>query len=180
MDWRGAPRLLDAAEGVFPELKNLIVFVKSNAGMGTFYRSQHELIYAFKASPGPTINNFGLGEGGRHRSNVWTYAGANTFRNGRMDDLADHPSVKPRKLVEDAILDCSRRGGIVLDPFLGSGTTLAAAHRTGRRGYGLELDSAYCDVILRRLRKATGITPCLIDGTPFEEVVALRTRREDR
>ena len=79
MDWRGAPRLLDAAEGVFPELKNLIVFVKSNAGMGTFYRSQHELIYAFKASPGPTINNFGLGEGGRHRSNVWTYAGAVSY-----------------------------------------------------------------------------------------------------
>jgi DNA modification methylase len=180
MDWRGAPKLLDAAEGVFSELKNLIVWVKTNAGMGTFYRSQHELIYAFKISPGPTINNFGLGEGGRHRSNIWTYAAANTFRRGRLADLADHPTVKPKKLVEDAILDCSRRGSIVLDPFLGSGTTLAAAEATGRRGYGLELDPRYCDVILRRLRKATGATPRLLDGTPFDEVARARAETEGR
>jgi DNA modification methylase len=178
MDWRGAPQLLDAADGVMAELKNLIVFVKTNAGMGSFYRSQYELIYAFKVSPGPTINNFGLGEGGRHRSNVWTYEAANTFRRGRLEDLADHPTVKPKKLVEDAILDCSRRGGVVLDPFLGSGTTLAAAEATGRRGYGLELDPAYADVILRRLSKATGATPHLLDGTQFDDVARLRASEE--
>jgi DNA modification methylase len=147
--------------------------------MGTFYRSQHELIYAFKVSAGPTINNFGLGEGGRHRSNVWTYAGANSFRRGRAEDLADHPTVKPKKLVEDAILDCSRRGSIVLDPFLGSGTTLAAAAATGRRGYGLELDPIYCDVILRRLAKATGATPRLLNGTPFDEVATARSCQQE-
>jgi DNA modification methylase len=163
---------------VFQELKNLIVWAKPNASMGTFYRSQHELIYAFKVSAGPTINNFGLGEGGRHRSNVWTYAGANSFRRGRAEELADHPTVKPKKLVEDAILDCSRRGGIVLDPFLGSGTTLAAAEATGRRGFGLELDPIYCDVILRRLAKATGATPRLLDGTSFEEIAASRSLEE--
>jgi DNA modification methylase len=174
MDWRGSRHLLDAADGVLEELKNLIVWVKSNAGMGAFYRSQHELIHAFKISKGPTQNNFGLGEGGRHRSNVWPYPGVNSFRRGRKQDLEDHPTCKPRKLVADAILDCSRRGGIILDPFLGSGTTLAAAADTGRRGYGLELDPAYCDVILRRLQQQTGAVAQLIDGTPFADVAAAR------
>ena len=173
-DWRAYPKMLEAAAGVFHEQKNLIVFAKTNAGMGTFYRSQTELIPTFKMSRGPTINNFGLGEGGRHRSNLWTYAGANTFRRGRTEDLADHPTVKPRKLVADALLDCSRRGGIILDPFLGSGTTLAAAEVTGRRGYGLELDPRYCDVILRRLHTLTGQMPCLLDGTPFDIVAQSR------
>ena len=173
-DWRAYPRVLEAASGVLHEQKNLIVFAKTNAGMGAFYRSQHELIPVFKVSRGPTINNFGLGEGGRHRSNVWTYAGANTFRRGRMEDLADHPTVKPRKLVADAILDCSRRDGIVLDPFLGSGTLLAAAEISGRRGRGLELDPRYCDVILRRLHKLTKTMPRLADGTPLDEVARER------
>lgn len=123
-DWRALPHMQDAALGLFAELKNLIVFAKTNAGMGTFYRSAHELILAYKVSEGKHMNNFGLGEGGRHRSNLWTYPGANTFRNGRMEDLADHSTVKPKKLVADALLDCSKPGGIVLDPFLGSGTTL--------------------------------------------------------
>lgn len=173
-DWRAYPHMLEATAGVFHEQKNLVVWAKTNAGMGSFYRSQYELIAAFKASRGPTINNFGLGQGGRHRSNLWTYAGANSFRRGRMADLADHPTVKPRKLVADAILDCSRRGAIVLDPFLGSGTTLAAAEITGRCGYGLELDSHYCDVILRRLAKQTGLAPRLAEGTSFDEVAAAR------
>lgn len=178
-DWRAYPRMLDAAAGVFHEQKNLIVWAKTNAGMGTFYRSQFELIAPFKVSRGSTINNFGLGEGGRHRSNLWTYAGANTFRKGRMDDLADHPTVKPRKLIADAILDCSHRGGIVLDPFLGSGTTLAAAEITGRRGYGLELDPRYCDVILQRLQKLTGEQTLLKDGTCFEDVGRSRQVSEE-
>jgi len=173
-DWRAYPRMLDAAAGVFSEQKNLIIWAKTQAGMGTFYRSQTELIPVFKVSRGPTINNFELGQGGRHRSNLWTYPGANTFRRGRMDDLNAHPTVKNRQLVADALIDCSQPGGVVLDPFLGSGTTLAAAHVTGRRGYGLELDPKYCDVILRRMEALTGEPPSLLEGTPFEQVARKR------
>ncbi|MHA6724187.1 site-specific DNA-methyltransferase [Sphingomonas sp. RS2018] len=178
IDWRAAPYLHDAAQGVFHEQKNLIIFNKTNAGMGTFYRSAHELIFAYKVSPGTHINNFGLGEGGRHRSNVWTYAGANTFRAGRMQDLADHSTVKPKKLVADAILDCSKRGGIVLDPFLGSGTTLVACEMTGRVGRGMELDPKYVDVILRRVSEETGCEPMLDGVTPFSVVKAQRESEE--
>lgn len=177
IDWRAAPHLLDAAAGVFHELKNLIVWAKTNAGMGTFYRSAHELIYAFKISPGTHINTFGLGEGGRHRANVWVYPGANVFRAGRLQDLEDHSTVKPKKLVADAILDCSRRGGVVLDSFAGSGTTLVSAEMTGRRGFGIELDPKYADVILRRLSEAVG-TPATLNGIPFEQVAA--DRRAER
>lgn len=173
IDWRGAPYLLDAAQGVFHEVKNLIVWAKSNAGMGAFYRSAHELIYAFKVSPGKHINTFGLG--GRHRTNVWQYEGANTFRAGRMEDLTDHPTVKPKKMIADAILDCSKRGGIVLDSFVGSGTTLVAAEMTGRRGRGIELDPVYGDVILKRLSEITGSEPMLDGVTPFSEVQKARS-----
>lgn len=173
-DWRAAPHMLDAARGVFDEVKNWIVWVKTNAGMGTFYRSQFELILAFRVSPGRVINNFGLGEGGRHRSNVWTYAGANTFRSGRMKDLIDHPTVKPKKMVADALLDCSRRGGIVLDVFAGSGTTLVAAAMTGRRGYGVEIDPRYADVIMARMTEETGLSPMLDGARPFDEIAAQR------
>ena len=173
-DWRAAPHMLDAAAGVFEEVKNWIIWVKTNAGLGTFYRSQFEIILAFKVSAGKTINNFGLGEGGRHRSNVWTYAGANAFRAGRMHDLIDHPTCKPRKLVADAILDCSRRGGIVLDVFAGSGTTIVAAAATGRRGYGIEIDPKYADVILRRVAEEVGEPPLLNGGEPLESVAEAR------
>jgi DNA modification methylase len=173
MDWRGARLVQDAADGVLEELKNLIVWVKTNAGMGSFYRSQHELVFAYKVSKGEHINNFGLGSSGRHRSNVWTYAGANTFRKDRDKDLADHPTVKSKKMIADAILDCSKQGGIVLDPFAGSGTTLIAAEMTGRIGYGIELDPKYCDVILRRLEAETGLTATLADKS-FAEVAKER------
>jgi DNA modification methylase len=173
-DWRMDPLLREAAIGTLHEQKNLIIWAKTSAGMGSFYRSQVELIQAWKISAGPTINNFNLGKGGRHRSNLWTYPGANVFRRGRMEDLAEHPTVKPTRLIADALRDCSRRGGVVIDPYLGSGSTLAAAELTGRIGYGLELDPKYCDVILRRLAKATGTTPSLFDGTPFDEVRAAR------
>lgn len=179
MDWRGGRILQDAAEGVFAELKNLIVWVKTNAGMGSFYRSQHELIYTYKINAGSHINNFGLGGGGRMRSNVWTYPGANTFRKGRDEDLADHPTVKNRQMVADAIMDCSKPGGIVLDPFLGSGTTLIAAEMTSRRGYGMELDPAYCDVILRRIQAETCLVP-MLDGQTFAEVAAGRLGEASR
>lgn len=179
-DWRMDPLLREAAEGVLHEQKNLIVWVKTNAGMGSFYRSQHELVQAWKISRGPTINNFGLGEGGRRRSNVWTYRGANVFRRGRMDDLNVHPTVKPKRLFADALRDCSRPGGIVLDPFLGSGTLLAAAEITGRCGCGLELDPVFCDVILHRLSKETGLQPMLENGKPFDQVAAEREMVKSR
>ena len=156
IDWRHIYEVLSAGREVYAELKNLCVWNKDNGGMGTFYRSKHELVFVFKSGSGPHINNFGLGEGGRYRTNVWDYAGANTFRRGRDEDLALHPTVKPVTLVMDAIKDCSRRAGIVLDPFGGSGTTLIAAERCGRRGYLMELDPLYVDVIVRRWQGLTG------------------------
>ena len=170
MDWRHLHELLASGGAAFTELKNVIVWNKTNAGMGSFYRSQHEFVFAFKAGTAPHINNFGLGAKGRYRSNVWTYAGVNTFRKGRKEDLADHPTVKPVLLVADAILDCSRRNGIILDGFSGAGTTILAAERTGRRGYGLELDPAYVDVALKRLQKETGEEAILEDGRSWSEV----------
>lgn len=178
MDWRGNRQLQDAADGVFSELKNLIVWAKPNAGMGSFYRSQYELIFAYKVRPGTHINNFGLGSGGRHRSNLWTYSGATSFSTNRKQDLQDHPTVKSKKMVADAILDCSHPDGIVLDPFAGSGTTLVAADMVGRRGYGIELDPKYCDVILRRMEEQTGLVPSL-NGEPFPEVALRRKEGAD-
>jgi len=151
MDWRHLPEVLAAGEASYTELKNLCVWAKTNGGMGALYRSQHELVLVFKSGRAPHINNVELGRHGRYRTNVWSYAGVNTFRNDREDELALHPTVKPVALVADALRDCARRGGIVLDAFAGSGTTLLAAHQTGRRGYGMELDPVYCDVIVRRL-----------------------------
>lgn len=156
MDWRHMKELLTAGEAAGLELKNLCIWNKDNGGMGTFYRSKHELIFVFKNGTAPHINNFGLGEGGRYRTNVWDYPGANTFRRGRDQDLAMHPTVKPVALVMDAIKDCSHRKGIILDPFGGSGTTLIAAERTGRRGYLLEIDPLYVDVSVRRWQALTG------------------------
>ena len=172
-DWRAAPYMLDAASGVFDEVKQLIVWAKTNAGQGAFYRSAHELIYAFKVSPGEHINNFGLGQNGRYRTNVWTYPGANVFRKGRMRDLQDHPTIKNKKMIADALLDCSKPGGVILDSFLGSGTALCAAARTGRRGRGIELDPKYADIALRRTAEETGETPTL-DGLPLPDVASAR------
>lgn len=150
MDWRHMGEVLAASGGVYAELKNLIVWAKDNAGMGTFYRSRHELIFAFKNGTAPHVNAFELGQHGRHRSNVWTYRGANSFQAGRGETLAMHPTVKPVAMIADAIRDVSRRGGLVLDLFGGSGSTLIAAHKTGRRARLVELDPLYCDVILAR------------------------------
>src|SRR5438105_7024453 len=158
MDWRHAEDLLAAGRGVYGELKNLCVWVKDNAGMGSLYRSQHELVFVFKHGCQGHRNNVQLGQFGRNRSNVWHYPGANSFaRCGEEGNLlALHPTVKPVAMVADAILDCSARGDIVLDAFLGSGTTVIAAERTGRRCYGLELDPAYVDTIVRRWQALTG------------------------
>ena len=139
MDWRHMGEVLSAADGIFAELKNLMVWVKDNGGMGTFYRSRHELIFAFKKGTAPHINSFELGQHGRYRTNVWQYRGVNTLKTGRMDELALHPTVKPVQMIADAIKDVSARGDIVLDLFGGSGSTLIAAHKTGRRAFLCEL-----------------------------------------
>lgn len=150
MDWRHMGEMLAAGHAVYDALKNLIVWAKDNGGMGTFYRSRHELIFAFKKGAEPHVNTFELGQHGRYRTNVWQYRGVNTMRAGRMEELALHPTVKPVQMIADAIRDVSGRGDIVLDIFGGSGSTLIAAAKTGRRGFLCELDPVYCDRILAR------------------------------
>lgn len=150
MDWRHMQELLEAGHAVYDEFKNMIVWVKDNGGMGTFYRSRHELIFAFKKGTKPHINTFELGQHGRYRTNVWEYKGVNTLRAGRMDELSMHPTAKPVQMIADAIKDVSGRNDIVLDLFGGSGSTLIAADKTGRRGFLCELDPVYCDRIIAR------------------------------
>jgi DNA modification methylase len=157
MDWRHIRELLDAAAKPYREFKNLCVWSKTNAGMGSLYRSQHELVFVFKNGRAPHINNVELGRFGRSRSNIWNYAGQNTFGGDREAELAMHPTVKPVALVADAILDCSKRDGIVLDAFAGSGTTLIAAEKTGRHSYGIEIDPYYVDTIIRRFEAVYGV-----------------------
>lgn len=156
MDWRHLYELQTASRAVYDALKNLCVWNKTNGGMGSLYRSKHELVAVYKAGHGPHINNIELGAHGRYRTNVWDYAGVNSFGAERGATLAMHPTVKPVAMVADAIKDCSKRGGIVLDAFAGSGTTLIAAERTGRRGFGMELDPRYVDAALTRYRDLTG------------------------
>ncbi|MEO6298264.1 MAG: DNA methyltransferase [Paracoccaceae bacterium] len=150
MDWRHMNEILTAGHAVYEELKNLIVWAKDNGGMGTFYRSRHELIFAFKKGAAAHVNSFELGQYGRYRTNVWQYRGVNTMRKGRMEELALHPTVKPVQMIADAIKDVSGRGEIVLDSFGGSGSTLIAAEKTGRVARLSELDPIYCDRILAR------------------------------
>jgi DNA modification methylase len=160
MDWRHMSELLAAAREIDVDLLNLCVWVKDNAGMGSLYRSQHEFVCVFKTGGRPHRNNVQLGRFGRNRSNVWRYPGVNSFSRQTEEGnlLVLHPTVKPVALVADAILDCTARGDIVLDGFLGSGTTVIAAERTGRRCYGTELDPAYVDTIIRRWQKLVGGT----------------------
>ena len=175
MDWRHLGEVLAAGKSAYSEFKNLCVWAKTNGGMGSLYRSQHELVFVFKAGAGPHINNVELGKHGRYRTNIWSYAGINSFGKDRDAELALHPTVKPVALVADAILDCSRRNGIVLDAFAGSGTTLIAAEKTGRRGYGIELDPRYCDVIVKRMAGAFKIEAVhAATGMPFAEIVRER------
>ncbi len=150
MDWRHMEALLSAGRQVYDEMKNVVVWVKDNGRMGSFYRSRHEMIFVFKKGGAPHINTFELGQHGRYRTNVWEYRGVNTFKAGRMQELSMHPTVKPVQMIADAIKDVSGRGDIVLDGFGGSGSTLIAAHKTGRRAYLCEYDPIYCDRILAR------------------------------
>lgn len=180
MDWRHMRELLEVGAAIYSELKNLIVWTKTNAGMGSFYRSQHELIFVFKHGTARHTNTFGLGDTGRYRSNVWSYPGVNSFGAGQ-GDLELHPTVKPTALVSDAIKDVSRRGDVVLDLFAGSGTTLIAAEGTRRSARLVELDPVYCDVIIARAQKRFGLEACLIaTGQTFDEVKSERATANDR
>ncbi|MEQ8282914.1 MAG: DNA methyltransferase [Parvibaculum sp.] len=171
MDWRHQLELLTAGRRVYTEQKNLCVWAKTNAGMGSLYRSQHELVLLFKKGHAPHINNVELGVHGRYRTNLWTFAGQNGLEADRGEALAIHPTVKPIAMVEEAIRDVSHHGEIVLDGFAGSGTTLLAAESTGRRAFALEIDPHYCDTILKRFRAATGIEPVHVaSGLTFGEL----------
>lgn len=175
MDWRHMRELCEAGEEVGLELKNLVIWNKTNGGMGTFYRSKHELIFVFKYGDAPHVNSFGLGETGRYRTNVWDYPGISSLSATRSSELAMHPTVKPVALVADALRDCSRRGEMVLDPFAGSGTTLLAAQETGRLARLIEFDPFYCDTIIRRFETVTGKSATLqSSGATFEECAELR------
>jgi ParB-like chromosome segregation protein Spo0J len=168
IDWRHVDVLIDVGRELYGGLLNIVVWVKTNPGQGSFYRSQHELICVFRVGQNP--HRFG-----RNRSNVWTYAGVNAFGRGRMDALSVHPTVKPIALVADALLDCTARGEAVLDQFVGSGTTILAAERVGRVAYGLEYDPCYVDVAIKRWQAATKLEAVLEgDGRTFDEIAAER------
>lgn len=174
MDWRHTAEVQVAAKGIYSEQKNLCVWNKTNGGMGAFYRSKHELVFIFKVGTAAHINNFGLGGSGRYRTNVWDYAGVNTFKRGRMDELSLHPTVKPLPLVIDALKDCSSRRGVILDPFVGSGTTLLAAEKTGRIGRGIELDPHYVDAAIGRWQALTGELAVHVEsGRTFAQMAPL-------
>ena len=155
---------------------NLIVWAKTNGGMGSLYRSQHELLPLFKKGSAAHVNNVELGKRGRWRSNVWTYPGASSLGSDARRGLKDHPTVKPTALLEDALLDLTNRGDIVIDPFLGSGSTLIAVQRTGRVCRGVELDPLYVDVVVRRYEAASGEPAVLIKtGEAFDVLTVRRT-----
>ena len=170
MDWRGIGALLAAGKSAFTELKQLCVWNKGHGGMGTFYRSQHELVFAFKKGTAPHTNSFGLGDTGRYRTNVWDYPGVNSLGSAR-EEHERHPTPKPVALVADALRDCSRRGEIVLDAFGGAGSTLIAAESCGRAARLIEYDEHYCDTIVLRYQQFTGRKAVLAaNGKPYEDV----------
>ena len=178
MDWRHLRELMSAGGRIYTELKNICVWNKTNGGMGSFYRSKHELVLVYKHGRAKHTNNIELGRFGRYRSNVWDYAGVNTWRKGRDQDLSDHPTVKPILLVADAIQDASNRGDVILDGFGGAGTTLLAAERVGRRARLVELDPRYVDVSIARWEKVTG-RPAIdaLTGSTFSDLREGKTRR---
>lgn len=172
MDWRHLLVLLVAGRRCFTELKNICVWAKTQPGMGSLYRSQHEMVVVYKNGDAPHRNNVQLGRFGRNRSNLWTYPSPASF--GRATEegalLADHPTPKPVAMVADAILDVTQRGDLVLDPFLGGGATLIAAERTGRACRGIEIDPLYVDTCLRRIIRHSGLDPVRADGRRFLEL----------
>ncbi|MBB4260175.1 DNA methyltransferase [Bradyrhizobium sp. CIR3A] len=179
MDWRGMGSLLAAAEPIYSELINLCIWNKANAGMGSLYRSKHELVFVFKNGHAPHINNIRLGKHGRSRANVWDYASQNTWANSTKSKLSLHPTVKPVALIADAIRDCSNEHDIILDPFGGAGTTVIAAERTRRRARLSEIDPSYVDITIRRWQHVTGRSAIhAATGATFEQ--RDRTARKTR
>jgi DNA modification methylase len=179
MDWRHMRELLDAGASAFTELKNLCVWNKTNGGMGSFYRSKHELIFVYKMGTTSHVNSFELGQDGRYRTNVWDYAGISSLGAKRDEELEMHPTVKPVAMVADAIKDCSKRGDIVLDGFGGSGSTLIAAHTCGRRARLIEFDPLYCDTIITRWEIFTGKRATLAATRQyFEDLLETRQKGE--
>jgi DNA modification methylase len=180
MDWRHIEDLIAVSRKLYGAMLNLVVWNKTNAGQGSFYRSQHELIGVFRVGDHTHKNNIDLGRFGRNRSNVWTYAGANTFGRGRMEALAAHPTVKPTALVADALLDCTARGDAVLDGFAGSGPIFLAAEKVGRTAYGLEIEPRYVDAAIMRWQHMTKLAATLEgDGRTFEEIQQVRAKRQN-
>ncbi len=180
IDWRGYPTVHAAATRLGLTALNLVVWNKTNAGMGSLYRSQHELLPIYKLGSKPHVNNIALGKRGRWRSNSWSYPGASSLGSDARRGLQDHPTVKPTAMLEDALLDLTNRGEIVIDPFLGSGSTLIACENTGRICRGVELDPLYFDVIIRRHENATGREGILLEtGETFAELAERRTREPD-
>jgi DNA modification methylase len=178
IDWRGLPTVSATATKLRLRPLNLIVWAKTNAGMGSLYRSQHELLPLFKSGSATHINNIELGKRGRWRSNVWTYPGASSPGSDSRRGLKDHPTVKPTAMLVDALLDLTHRGDIVIDPFLGSGSTLIAAELTGRVCRGVELDPLYVDVIIRRYQAITGGVVTLTEtGEEFDVMAARRVAK---
>jgi DNA modification methylase len=180
MDWRHISDLIEVGRELYDPMLNLVVWNKSNAGQGSLYRSQYELIGVFRVGGHPHRNNVELGRFGRNRSNVWTYAGVNTFGRGRTETLAAHPTVKPVALVADALLDCTARGDVVLDQFAGSGTTILAAEKVGRIGFGIEYEPGYVEVAIKRWQRSTKLEATLADdGRSFEDICATRSNAKD-
>ena len=177
IDWRGLPTVHSAVRSLGLAPLNLVVWAKTNAGMGSLYRSQHELLPLFRKGTAPHVNNVELGKRGRWRSNVWIYPGASSLGSDARRGLKDHPTVKPTAMLEDALLDLTNRGDLVIDPFLGSGSTLIAAEATGRVCRGVELDPLYVDVIIQRYEAATGDPAVLVEtGETFQALGARRGR----
>ena len=175
MDWRHIGALIEVGRELYGEMLNIVAWVKSNAGQGSFYRSQHEFIGVFRVGDEPHRNNVELGRFGRNRSNVWTYAGVNTFGKGRNEALAAHPTVKPVALVADALLDCTARGDVALDQFVGSGTTILAAEKVARVAVGIEYEPRYVDVAILRWQRMTKLEAVLAgDGRSFEDIASAR------
>jgi DNA modification methylase len=165
MDWRHMEDVCAIGRRIYGDLLNVCVWNKSNAGMGSLYRSKHELVFVYRVGTAPHFNAVELGRHGRNRTNVWDYASVNSLAGSRREELALHPTVKPTALVADAIQDVTRRGELVLDIFLGSGTTLVASERCGRLFRGLEIDPGYVDVAMERWSAMTGGTPELLERT---------------
>lgn len=168
MDWRHDTDMVIAARSVGLNLLNKCIWDKGSGGMGGFYRSRYEVVAVFSSKTSPVINNIALGRHGKDRSNCWSYPGANVRGSSAAKALKDHPTPKNVEMVADAILDVTHRGDIVLDPFMGSGTTIMAAEKTGRRAFGIELEPRFVDLAVRRWEMATGKRAVRIPASEIE------------